>query len=135
MKAPHGFSAVYRRQQAEGDLHYFRRCEKASVKGILALFGLMFIAGMNFRQMGTAGMIAATIILFVLAAWTIILAIWNDYAARMTDIAIGFRDQDAEGNKSEQASPANRHPSGTSGMAPANPASRAGAMPEAIGDS
>jgi len=36
---------------------------------------------------------------------------------------------------SEQTDAANRHPFGTSGMAPADPASRAGAMPEASGDS
>ena len=53
-------------------------------------------------------------------------------------IAVGFglffalrTDKD----KSEQTDPANRHPFGTSGMAPADPASRAGAMPEASGDS
>lgn len=37
--------------------------------------------------------------------------------------------------KCEQTDAANRHPSGTSGMAPADSASRAGAMPEASGDS
>jgi len=37
--------------------------------------------------------------------------------------------------KSEQASPANRHPFGTSVMLPADPASRAGSTPEASGDS
>ncbi len=37
--------------------------------------------------------------------------------------------------RSEQTSPVNRHPFGTSGMPPANPASRAGSTPEASGDS
>ena len=37
--------------------------------------------------------------------------------------------------EAEQASPANRHPCGTSVMPPADPASRAGATPEASGDS
>jgi len=37
--------------------------------------------------------------------------------------------------ESEQASPANRHPFGTSDMLPADPASRAGSTPEASGDS
>ena len=35
----------------------------------------------------------------------------------------------------EQTDAANRHPSGTSGMSPANPASRTGDTPEASGDS
>jgi hypothetical protein len=38
-------------------------------------------------------------------------------------------------DKVEQADAANRHPFGTSGMPPANPASRAGDTPEAGGDS
>jgi len=37
--------------------------------------------------------------------------------------------------EAEQTSPANHRPFGTSGMAPADPASRAGATPEASGDS
>ncbi len=40
-----------------------------------------------------------------------------------------------ENQKCEQASPANHRPSGTSGMPPADPASRAGDTPEASGDS
>jgi len=38
-------------------------------------------------------------------------------------------------NKAEQTSPANHRPFGTSGTAPASSASRAGAVPEASGDS
>ena len=37
--------------------------------------------------------------------------------------------------KAQQANPANRHPFGTSGMSPADSASRAGDTPEASGDS
>ena len=48
------------------------------------------------------------------------------------DYFLQYLDQKEE---IEQADPANRHPSGTSGMAPADSASRAGAMPEASGDS
>ncbi len=43
--------------------------------------------------------------------------------------------RDYKQKQSEQTDAANRHPFGTSGMAPANPAARAGAMPEASGDS
>jgi hypothetical protein len=42
---------------------------------------------------------------------------------------------DQKERESEQADPANRHPSGTSVMPPADPASRAGGTPEASGDS
>lgn len=64
--------------------------------------------------MGMAGMIAATVILFVLIVWMLILALWNDYAARMTDQTIGFKDQQSDWNEFEQSGPENPIPSGTS---------------------
>jgi len=56
--------------------------------------------------------------------------------ASYTEISgLEARIRDLEKKKVEQASPANHRPSGTSGMASANSASRAEAMPEASGDS
>jgi len=49
--------------------------------------------------------------------------------------ALEARIRELEKKESEQASPANHRPSGTSGMASANSAARAEAMPEASRDS
>jgi len=64
--------------------------------------------------------------------WSGIVFIWNGFIggcfAMIWNYLRGMQ-------KSEQTGPANHRPSGTSVMAPADPASRAGAMPEASGDS